>query len=45
MRAARPACRYLFGGSSVPFNISYGQTYNDLWGLDLNDVFNSVFGA
>lgn len=34
---------YMFGGSSVPFNISNGQTYNDLWAVDLNDVINSVF--
>lgn len=34
---------YLFGGSTVPFNISVGQVYNDLWALDLNDVIATSF--
>jgi hypothetical protein len=34
---------YLFGGSSVPFNISVGQVFNDLWALDLNDVIATSF--
>jgi len=34
---------YLFGGSTVPFNISVGQVFNDLWALDLNDVIATSF--